>query len=55
MQRYRVSFEILLNDHAGHPRKWIPETVCSGLEPGEDIVSWNFEELDDHSDSQEDL
>lgn len=44
-KRYRISFEITLNDNAGHPRKWVPDAVCQGLEEGEDIYSWGFEEL----------
>ena len=47
MKRYRITFEIELNDEAGHPRKWVPEAVCQGLEPGEDILEWQFEELVD--------
>ena len=41
---YRVSFEITLN--SGHPRKWIPDAVFQGLEEGEDIDNWNFEEVE---------
>ena len=45
MTRYKVSFEIEVNE--GHPRKWIPETVAQGLEAGEDIDNWTFEEMPD--------
>lgn len=44
-KRYRVSFEIVLNDEAGHPRKWIPEAIWSNLNDGEDIERMGFEEL----------
>lgn len=45
MKRYRITFEIELNDEAGHPRKWVPDAVCQGLEKGEDVLNWEFEEL----------
>ena len=48
MKRYRITFEIELNEEAGHPRKWVPDAVCQGLEPGEDILDWKFEELVDN-------
>ena len=40
---YRVSFDIVINE--GHPRKWIPNAVCSGLEVGEYIFNWDFQEI----------
>lgn len=45
MKRYRITFDIELNDDAGHPRKWVPDAVCQGLETGEDITDWTFVEL----------
>ena len=38
---------MIVEVNEGHPRKWIPETVASGLEEGEDILEWSIEEIDD--------
>lgn len=46
-KRYLVTFEIELNTDSPHPRKWIPDTIGEALEVGEDVTSWNFEELSD--------
>lgn len=50
MARYKVSFEIEVNE--GHPRKWIPDTIVQGLEPGEDIDNWIFEEIEEIKENQ---
>ena len=44
---YKVSFTITLDDEASHPRKWIPDTLWSGLrhDQGEDIDDYVFEEV----------
>lgn len=44
MKHYRVTFDLVLNDEAGHPRKWVPDAVYQGLEAGEDISNWEFTE-----------
>lgn len=46
MKQYKVSF-LLTVDDSGHPRKWIPDTLWSGLRPetGEDIDNYVFEEV----------
>jgi len=50
---YRVSFDIVLNE--GHPRKWVPDAICQGLENGEDIFNWDFQEIErSKDDSDED-
>ena len=46
-KRYKVSFEIVLDDTTSHPRKWVPEAVWANLTDGEDIYNWGFEELTD--------
>lgn len=46
MKRYRVTFELVLDDEAGHPRKWVPQAVWDGLRPTEDTTDWQYEELD---------
>lgn len=47
MTQYRVTFDITLN--SGHPRKWVPDAVSQGLEPGEDVTDWQFVELPEAS------
>jgi hypothetical protein len=45
MARYKISFEIELNDEAGHPAGWVTEAIAENLQPGEDTTAWEFEEL----------
>lgn len=47
MKTFKVSFTIVLDDDASHPRKWIPETLWSSLRTasGEDITDYVFEEV----------
>lgn len=42
MKRYRITFDIELNDNTAHPRKWVPDAVCENLEAGEDVTDWTF-------------
>jgi hypothetical protein len=44
---YRVTFELVLDDEAGHPRKWVPQAVWDALRPTEDATNWQYEELED--------
>ena len=48
MKTFKVSFTIVLDDEASHPRKWIPDTLWSGLrhDQGEDIDNYVFEEVE---------
>ena len=47
MKTYRVSFDLVLDDEASHPRKWIADVIWDGLrtEAGEDIDNINFVEV----------
>lgn len=47
MKQFKVSFTITLDNEASHPRKWIPDTLWSGLrhDQGEDIDDYVFEEV----------
>jgi hypothetical protein len=47
MTRYRITFEVLLDDQANHPRKWVPEAIADCLRPTEDADNWQFEEITD--------
>lgn len=51
MKTYRVSFLLKLDDEAGHPRKWLPNTVYDALDhgSGEDTEDWVMEEVVDES------
>jgi hypothetical protein len=41
MQLFKVEFFLELNNDT-HPRKWIPEAILENLEPGEDVLEYNF-------------
>ncbi len=30
-----------------HPSKWMPEAICNTLEDGEDLLDYDFEEVED--------
>ena len=45
MAVYKVTLLVKLNDES-HPRKWMPETITSSLESGEDLLDYRFEEMD---------
>ena len=52
MTKYNVEMILELTDYAGHPRKWLPESIAEQLNDGEDILEWNFvsiEEVEDAS------
>jgi hypothetical protein len=46
MRKYKVEMIIEVTDYAGHPRKWIPESIAEQLNDGEDILEWNIEETE---------
>ena len=45
MTTYKVTLIIKID--GGHPRKWLPETITDSLEPEEDLLEYNIEELED--------
>lgn len=47
MKRYRITFEIELDDEASHPHKWVPDAIIEGLRPNEDVLNWEYKELED--------
>jgi hypothetical protein len=46
MKTYRVSFDLILDDEASHPRNWVADAIWTNLEPGrgEDIDNVEFVE-----------
>ena len=46
MKTYRISFDLILEDDAAHPRKWVPDAIWTSLRPesGEDCGNWLFKE-----------
>jgi hypothetical protein len=47
MKTYRVSFDLILDDEANHPRKWLAEAIweCLRSESGEDIDNLEIAEV----------
>jgi hypothetical protein len=47
MKTYRVSFDLILDDEAAHPRKWVAQCIWDALrlETGEDIDNIEFVEV----------
>ena len=48
MKTYRVTFDLILDDEASHPRKWVPDAIWTSLRPetGEDIDNIEFVEVE---------
>lgn len=46
MKTYRVSFDLILEDNAYHPRKWIAEAIWENLNEYEDIDNIEIQEVD---------
>jgi hypothetical protein len=42
MTKYKVEMILELTDCAGHPRKWLEESIALLLLDGEDILEWNI-------------
>ena len=53
MTKYKVEVILELTDYAGHPRKWLPESIAEQLNDGEDILEWNIEEIEDEGESDD--
>jgi hypothetical protein len=49
MTKYKVEMILELTDYAGHPRKWLAESIAEQLNDGEDILEWNIEEIEDEA------
>jgi len=51
MKTYRVSFDLILDDEAAHPRKWVAQCIWDALrlETGEDIDNIEFVEVVDNT------
>lgn len=47
MPRYKVSFEVIIDENQSHPRKWVPEAIAANLDDGEEAFNWEFEEVPD--------
>lgn len=47
MKKYRVSFDLMLDDDSSHPRKWVPDAIwsCLRAETGEDVDNIKFDEV----------
>ena len=51
MRKFKV--EMVIEVNAGHPRKWLPESIAEQLNDGEDILEWNIEEIEDEGESDD--
>ena len=44
--RYKVSFEVVLDDNDPSTPEWIIDSICQNLEPGECVENFVLETLD---------